>query len=351
MRYLAVKVAIAIIFACCSTSYADDCGRATKKYNTATLSKDLEKRERLLKESLAIDCQDDILLAKILNNLADTYENQNQLKKAIGLYLKSVDKNLLSPIPYYSLGDVYKKLNRTEESKSWYNKAFLAEKYLPKENIVKAISPKRSILVNKPSGFRPPQVTLYFGFDSAQISVLAEKQLEELLRAINGPELKKYRFRLAGHTCDKGSDSYNLILSEQRAKAVKKWLEKNNTPSDRLAVVGYGERRPITNNLSEEERRENRRVEIRPVGTVYSVKRSSSGSAEGFRLKKMGEKLLVKENYQQAIVSFERALAYFENSQDKIGMQSVFQDLSIAYQFLDNYDKAKQYMELIESSK
>ena len=155
MRYLAVIVAIAIIFVCCSTSSADNCERAVKKYNTATLSKDLEKREKLLKESLALDCKDDILLAKILNNLADTYENQNQLKKAIGLYLNSIDKNPLSPIPYYSLGDVYKKLNRTEESTSWYNKAFLAEKHLPEKNIIKAISPKRSILVNKPSGFQP----------------------------------------------------------------------------------------------------------------------------------------------------------------------------------------------------
>ena len=65
----------------------------------------------------------------------------------------------------------------------------------------------------------------------------------------------------------------------------------------------------------------------------------------------MGEKLLEKENYQEAILSFKRALVYFEKVEDKSGMATVLQDLSIAYQFLGDYDKARHYMELIESSK
>ncbi len=86
------------------------------------------------------------------------------------------------------------------------------------------------------------------------------------------PELEKLKnfllskpavhISIIGHTDDLGDEHYNLLLSEQRAKAVKDWLVANGISSKRLNDVGYGFTRPLTDNLTEENRQLNRRVEI-----------------------------------------------------------------------------------------
>ena len=68
-------------------------------------------------------------------------------------------------------------------------------------------------------------------------------------------------FLIEGHTCDLGSAQSNLLLSEQRAEAVKDFLVKKGIPADRLVTIGYGEREPVVEN-SESLRHLNRRVVI-----------------------------------------------------------------------------------------
>ena len=68
---------------------------------------------------------------------------------------------------------------------------------------------------------------------------------------------------VAGHTDNKGSDDYNMQLSQQRANAVSKYLSKRlGSVQISIAAVGYGEMRPIENNATEAGRQNNRRVEI-----------------------------------------------------------------------------------------
>ncbi|MDR2405670.1 MAG: OmpA family protein [Deltaproteobacteria bacterium] len=66
---------------------------------------------------------------------------------------------------------------------------------------------------------------------------------------------------IEGHTDSRGSDAYNLKLSDRRAAAVRDYLvnEFNVDPS-KLSSVGYGETRPIATNDTEAGRAENRRV-------------------------------------------------------------------------------------------
>lgn len=54
----------------------------------------------------------------------------------------------------------------------------------------------------------------------------------------------------------------NLDLSAQRALEVASVLQENGVPADRIAVVGYGEHRPVAPNDTPEGKRRNRRVEI-----------------------------------------------------------------------------------------
>ncbi|MEO0183664.1 MAG: OmpA family protein, partial [candidate division WOR-3 bacterium] len=68
---------------------------------------------------------------------------------------------------------------------------------------------------------------------------------------------------IQGHTDDIGADAYNLKLSQKRAEAVRDYLiNKHMIEPVRLIPVGYGERRPIADNSTEEGRRKNRRVEF-----------------------------------------------------------------------------------------
>ena len=68
-----------------------------------------------------------------------------------------------------------------------------------------------------------------------------------------------------GHTDNQGSADANMKLSEDRAFAVKLWLEKqapSSFPEGRVKVVAHGQTEPVAPNTSEEGRTKNRRVVI-----------------------------------------------------------------------------------------
>ncbi len=66
----------------------------------------------------------------------------------------------------------------------------------------------------------------------------------------------------AGHTDSKGSDSYNLLLSERRATTVAGYLRHKGVVEARLETIGFGETQPLADNGTAEGRALNRRVEI-----------------------------------------------------------------------------------------
>lgn len=78
-----------------------------------------------------------------------------------------------------------------------------------------------------------------------------------------------YNIEVSGHTDDRGTEAYNLTLSESRAKAVYDYLIEQNVSSDILSYIGYGESQPykeITDDLDADKKSEyramNRRVEF-----------------------------------------------------------------------------------------
>jgi OmpA-OmpF porin, OOP family len=72
-----------------------------------------------------------------------------------------------------------------------------------------------------------------------------------------------------GHTDNTAGYSYNQLLSERRAKAVLEYLVANGIEKERLVSVGKGENSPVASNNSKEGRYQNRRVELRTVGTAF----------------------------------------------------------------------------------
>lgn len=67
---------------------------------------------------------------------------------------------------------------------------------------------------------------------------------------------------IVGHTDSRGSDEYNLGLSEERAASVKRWLTDRGIEGSRLTVVGKGESEPIATNETAEGQRLNRRIQF-----------------------------------------------------------------------------------------
>ena len=68
---------------------------------------------------------------------------------------------------------------------------------------------------------------------------------------------------IAGHTDARGSAQYNLMLSEKRAEAVRRYLIEAGIPAQRLRARGYGESQPLRSGNDTVSYAANRRVELR----------------------------------------------------------------------------------------
>ena len=100
-----------------------------------------------------------------------------------------------------------------------------------------------------------------FEFDSDILTSQAKQQLEQLAIALSSKNLEQYSFELIGHTDAKGSEEYNLSLSDRRAASVLKYLvHEYGVSADRINAYGQGER--YLTDSSNPYSSINRRVEI-----------------------------------------------------------------------------------------
>ncbi|REH37863.1 OOP family OmpA-OmpF porin [Paraperlucidibaca baekdonensis] len=100
-----------------------------------------------------------------------------------------------------------------------------------------------------------------FDFDSARLTTNAQRLMENAVAFLRSDS--SARVTIAGHTDNRGSDSYNLKLSRDRANEVRDYLIGYGIEANRLQAVGYGETRPVASNDNEAGREVNRRVEFR----------------------------------------------------------------------------------------
>jgi OOP family OmpA-OmpF porin len=104
---------------------------------------------------------------------------------------------------------------------------------------------------------------VHFDFDKTIVKSQYHAMLDEVVAVMNrNPGLK---MALNGNTDSIGSSSYNMGLSNRRARAVARYFESKGISKDRLILNGYGLTRPIASNHSKEGRKMNRRVELHPV--------------------------------------------------------------------------------------
>lgn len=106
---------------------------------------------------------------------------------------------------------------------------------------------------------------IFFDYDKATLRPESYPELDRVVELLNqNPNLK---VEISGHTDSKGSDEYNLKLSQLRAKSVVDYIISKGIPANKLIAKGYGETQPIDTNDTEEGRQNNRRVEFKVLST------------------------------------------------------------------------------------
>lgn len=105
-----------------------------------------------------------------------------------------------------------------------------------------------------------------FDFDKADLKPAAIPMLQRLTELIR--QKKPRQVQVHGHTDSRGTDRYNLMLSQRRADAVAAWLVQRGVAADLLATRGFGASSPIAANRRPDGtddpagRQKNRRVDI-----------------------------------------------------------------------------------------
>jgi outer membrane protein OmpA-like peptidoglycan-associated protein/YHS domain-containing protein len=102
---------------------------------------------------------------------------------------------------------------------------------------------------------------IFFDFDKYSLRGESKPELDRVVAVLkNNPKIK---IEIQGHTDNKGSSSYNLKLSQDRAKSVVDFLISAGIQKERLSYTGYGFTKPVASNDSEESRQKNRRIEFK----------------------------------------------------------------------------------------
>lgn len=102
---------------------------------------------------------------------------------------------------------------------------------------------------------------VYFDLDKATLRPDSYKQLAELLGYLQRHD--DVNAEIAGHTDNTGTDTHNLMLSQDRANTIRNYLVSKGIKANRLIAKGYGSSQPVADNSTEEGRKLNRRTEVR----------------------------------------------------------------------------------------
>lgn len=102
--------------------------------------------------------------------------------------------------------------------------------------------------------------TVYFEYDKYNLTPSAMTTLGNLYSIIKTQNYN--RIKIIGHTDGDGSDNYNLTLSKNRTKTVYDYFISKGIAKDKIQVQFYGETKPIAKNDNEQDKQQNRRVEI-----------------------------------------------------------------------------------------
>ena len=100
--------------------------------------------------------------------------------------------------------------------------------------------------------------TVFFGFDSAELSASAFAKLEKQVALLKADEM--IFVTIEGHTDELGTREYNLGLGDRRANQVKDYYIASGIDENRIKTISYGKERPLMEGSNTNSRSKNRRA-------------------------------------------------------------------------------------------
>jgi outer membrane protein OmpA-like peptidoglycan-associated protein len=101
---------------------------------------------------------------------------------------------------------------------------------------------------------------LFFDTDKFDLRPESLPELNRLVKLLTN--LPRLRIEVSGHTDNQGENAHNVVLSQNRAKAVVAYLVEKGIAASRLVPKGYSSSKPVAGNATPEGRQQNRRTEM-----------------------------------------------------------------------------------------
>jgi outer membrane protein OmpA-like peptidoglycan-associated protein len=117
------------------------------------------------------------------------------------------------------------------------------------------------------------QLNIYYDFDKYKLRDSAMQTIDSMVMPLFGL-FPNGIIEIGSHTDNKGTDEYNIELSQKRSESVVSYLNSKGISNERLVAKGYGMRNPIAPNANKdgtdnpEGRQLNRRTEFKIVGEI-----------------------------------------------------------------------------------
>ncbi len=100
-----------------------------------------------------------------------------------------------------------------------------------------------------------------FPVSGSQLSPEAQTRLMDFVQKLKSDNKNVY-LEIQGHTDDTGSKTANLRLGEERAEAVRRFMNQQGVALNRMATISYGDSTPVVPNATRAGRAQNRRVVV-----------------------------------------------------------------------------------------
>lgn len=102
---------------------------------------------------------------------------------------------------------------------------------------------------------------IFFEYNKFEINEKSFSELDDVVQFLR--DNPTVTVEISGHTDNVGNESYNEQLSQKRAQSVVNYISSKGIAERRLTRVGYGSKKPLRENDTEENRQVNRRIEFR----------------------------------------------------------------------------------------
>jgi OOP family OmpA-OmpF porin len=115
------------------------------------------------------------------------------------------------------------------------------------------------------------ELMVNFDFDRSEVKPEYFSEIEEVSDFM--AQYPDVVIELEGHTDSRGTEQYNLGLSDRRAAAVRQvMIDRFNVQASRISSRGFGESQPVASNDTDTGRAQNRRVMTVIIKTLQNYR-------------------------------------------------------------------------------